>query len=100
MARYHSSAMQQDDAEEFVSKTKRKQELLELQAFGASLVDLPNAVLDQLGLEEDLLRAILEAKQMKSHGARRRQLLYVGKLMRDIDPAPIRARLADLGVRR
>ena len=92
--------MQQDDAEEFVSKTKRKQELLEVQAFGASLADLPNAVLEQLGLEEDLLRAILEAKQMKSRGARRRQLLYVGKLMREIDPAPIRARLVELGVRK
>src|SRR5689334_11693875 len=79
--------------DEFVSKTKRKQEMHELQALGAALVDLPEAQLAGLSLDEALHKAILEAKRMSSHEARRRQLQYIGRLMRDVDPAPIRARL-------
>ena len=78
-------------ADEIVSKTKRKQEMLELQALGAALVELPESQLDFL--EPELRDAVLEAKRISSHEARRRQLQYIGRLMRDIDPAPIRARL-------
>lgn len=82
--------MQQD----VVSKTRRKQEMHELQALGAALVDLPDAQLAQFGLEPGLLAAVLQAKRIRSHEARRRQLQYIGRLMRGIDPAPIRERLA------
>src|SRR5688572_10243663 len=78
-------------ADEIVSKTKRKQEMLELQALGVALVELPEGQLDFL--EDGLRTAVLEAKRISSHEARRRQLQYIGRLMRDIDPAPIRARL-------
>ena len=43
-----------------------------------------------------LADAVREAKAMSSHEARRRQLQYIGRLMRDVDPAPIRARLDEL----
>ena len=78
-------------ADEIVSKTKRKQEMHELQALGAALVELPESQLDFL--EPELRDAVLEAKRISSHEARRRQLQYIGRLMRDVDPAPIRARL-------
>ena len=78
-------------ADEIVSKTKRKQEMHELQALGVALVELPESQLDFL--DEELRNAVLEAKRISSHEARRRQMQYIGRLMRDIDPAPIRARL-------
>jgi ribosome-associated protein len=78
-------------ADEIVSKTKRKQEMLELQALGVALVGLPESQLDFL--DGELRNAVLEAKRISSHEARRRQMQYIGRLMRDIDPAPIRARL-------
>ncbi|HEX6691932.1 MAG TPA: ribosome biogenesis factor YjgA [Burkholderiales bacterium] len=81
-------------ADEIVSKTKRKQEMLELQALGAALVELPESQLDFL--ERDLRDAVLEAKRISSHEARRRQLQYIGRLMREVDPAPIRAKLDEL----
>jgi ribosome-associated protein len=56
-------------------------------------VELPEAQLRALALDEDLREAVLEAKRISSHEARRRQLQYIGRLMRDVDPAPIRARL-------
>ena len=79
-----------------VSKTRRKQEMHELQALGAALVELAEAQIRSLELDEDLREAVLEAKRISSHEARRRQLQYIGRLMRDVDPAPIRARLQAL----
>jgi ribosome-associated protein len=80
--------------DEPVSKTRRKREMLELQSLGAALVALPEAQVSGMRLEGRLLEAVLEAKRVKSHEARRRQLQYIGRLMRAVDPEPIRAQLA------
>jgi len=80
-----------DDA--VVSKTKRKQEMTELQTLGAKLVELPESQIAELPMEDNLRQAMLEAKRIKSHEAKRRQMQYIGKLMRKIDPAPLRERL-------
>jgi ribosome-associated protein len=82
--------------DEFVSKTKRKQEMLELQALGAALVELSEAQLASVPLEEKLTHAVHEAKRISSREGRRRQLQYIGRLMREVDPEPIRARLEEL----
>jgi ribosome-associated protein len=79
-----------------VSKTRRKQEMHELQALGAALVELPEGQLRAIELAPELRQAVLEARRITSHEARRRQLQYIGRLMRDVDPAPIRARLEAL----
>src|SRR5690606_27291459 len=50
--------------------------------------------LSALGLPEQLREALAEARAIRAHGARRRQLQYIGKLMRSIDAEPIRAALA------
>ncbi len=70
--------------------------MTELQALGAALVELPESRLEAMALDVALLRAVLEAKRIRSHEARRRQMQYIGKLMRDVDPEPIRAHLAAL----
>lgn len=75
------------------SKTERKKAMHALQALGERLVTLPAARLAEVPLEEDLREAIEAARGMTKHEARRRQLQYIGRLMRDIDPAPIRAAL-------
>jgi ribosome-associated protein len=90
MARYHSSAMQ----DEILSKTKRKRDMHELQALGAALVELSDAHFERMSLPEALAQAVREARRIGSHGARRRQVQYIGRLMREIDPEPIRAQLA------
>lgn len=65
-----------------------------LQDLGVSLVGLDAARLASLDLPERLVDAITLARGITRHEARRRQLQYVGRLMRDVDPAPIRAALA------
>jgi ribosome-associated protein len=82
--------------DDFVSKTKRKQQMHELQTLGAALLALSPAQLDAIGLEEVLAEALREARGITSHEARRRQVQYIGKLMREVDPEPIREALAKL----
>ncbi|HUQ74498.1 MAG TPA: ribosome biogenesis factor YjgA [Burkholderiales bacterium] len=83
----------QDGAAPPVSKTQRKKEMHELQALGAELVELPDSQLAQMDLPEDLREAVVEAKRITAHEGRRRQMQYIGRLMRDVDPAPLRAQL-------
>lgn len=88
-----------DDAEasHAPSKTQRKREMHALQGLGEALVALDPKRFDQLaaeaGLPERLIDAIREARAIVAHGARKRQLQYVGRLMREQDPAPVRQRL-------
>ncbi len=75
------------------SKTKIKKQMHDLQDIGKTLTALPNDKLRELNLEENLLEAILEYKRISKFGAQKRQLQYIGRLMRDVEPAPILARL-------
>ena len=76
------------------SKTKIKEAMHELQDLGAELIELSAGQLKKINLPENLLAAVRECQKIPSHGARRRQMLYIGKLMRNIDDAPIREGLA------
>ncbi|SEK35265.1 ribosome biogenesis factor YjgA [Nitrosovibrio tenuis] len=82
------------DLEQFPpSKTRRKHEMHALQDMGEQLVQLDLKRLSEFNLPETLADAILEARRIRAHGARRRQMQLIGKLMRDIDAAPIREKL-------
>jgi ribosome-associated protein len=76
---------EQDDQPTGVSKTQRKRDMENLQRLGEALVKLDTQSLALFSLSDSLKEAILEAQQIKAHGALRRQLQYVGKLMRDVD---------------
>jgi len=78
------------------SKSQRKRDSHALQDLGEELVALSPEHLDGLDLPERLVDAIAEARRTTKHGARRRQMQFVGKLMRHIDPEPVRERIAAL----
>lgn len=78
------------------SKTKAKEEVEALQDLGKRLVAVGNDRLKKLNIPESLLDAVLEAKRISSHGALRRQMQYIGKLMRDVDTDPIQEMLDEL----
>jgi len=75
------------------SKSQLKREAHALQALGEQLVELPPEVLAPLELPDKLLEALALARQIKQHGGRKRQMQYIGKLMRGVDPEPIEALL-------
>ncbi|QEL55923.1 ribosome biogenesis factor YjgA [Chromobacterium paludis] len=78
---------QNDDG--FVSKSQRKRDMDALQDLGRELVELSKDTLKKMQLPEDLLTAVLDYKRFTANGALRRQMQYIGKLMRDVDPEPI-----------
>lgn len=76
-----------------VSKTQRKRQVAGLQELGAELVTLNEDQLAGIELPERLRDAVTEARRITAFEAKRRQLQYIGKLMRGVDPGPIRAAL-------
>ena len=84
-------------AEEKPSKSARKREVEALQDIGASIVKLSDGELALIPLEGELQKAILTARRISgSHEGLRRQMQYIGKLMRTTDTAAIEAALRDL----
>jgi ribosome-associated protein len=72
------------------SKSQLKRESSALQVLGTELTGLSATQLAAIPLPEKLRDAVEMARNISAHGARRRQLQYIGKLMRDIDAEPIR----------
>ena len=68
------------------SKTDLKRESAELQALGEALLALRAGLFDKLDLGEKLRDAIDEARRITNFEGRRRQMQYVGKLMRGLEP--------------
>ena len=83
-----------EEEEPLFSKTRQKEAMHELQELGTELVDLSRDQLKRIDLPENLLTAILDWKRFTKHEAKRRQLQYIGKIMRSLEPEPIRAGLA------
>jgi ribosome-associated protein len=78
------------------SRTQLKKEATALQKLGERLVALSDGQLAGMGLPTALMEAIQAIRTMKSHGARRRQLQYIGTIMRRLDVAPIEQALLEI----
>lgn len=81
---------------DYVSKSQRKRDVEALQDMGAALVKLSTDRVKKLDLPENLRTAVLECQRITSHGALRRQMQYIGKLMRGLDAEPIAEQLAEV----
>lgn len=91
MRRTDPNTVVHDDEAAVPSKTRRKRQMHQLQRLGQELTELPAQRLQELDLPERLREAITEFKRTRSHEGRRRQLQFIGKLMREVDDAPLRA---------
>lgn len=82
-----------DDEEENLgpSKSALKREMTALQKLGAELVGLSRDRLKKMDMPERLRDAIHDAQRFTQHEAKRRQLQYIGKIMREIETAPLQA---------
>jgi len=81
-----------------VSKTQAKKASHDLQDLGEAVVALPADRLKDLALDEGLMYAIEQFKKTKTHEGRRRQMQYIGKLMRRADPAPMQEAVAAMNL--
>jgi ribosome-associated protein len=77
------------------SKTQRKQQMEDLQTLGEELVALSTDRIKKIDIPDALRDAVREAQRMTRHDeAKRRQMQYIGKIMRNVEVEPIRAALA------
>jgi len=79
----------QFDQEFEISRTQKKREAEAAQKLGERLILLNEKQLKELNLDESLLDAVHLAREIKAHGGKKRQLQYIGKLMRHTDIEPI-----------
>ena len=83
-----------DEVDGRPSKSALKREALDAQRLGAELAQLSAERLAALDIPADLRDALAALRATRSHEGRRRQLQYVGKLMRRTDCAPLHEALA------
>jgi ribosome-associated protein len=81
-------------ADEAPSKTQLKRQAHEQQSLGVALAGLPDALLAATPMPENLRGALAEWRRTRSHEGKRRQLQYIGKLMRQTDVEPLRQAVA------
>lgn len=75
------------------SKSELKREMTALQKLGEELVNLPAAKLEKIPMDELLEEAVMLARRLKNREGKRRQLQYIGKIMRNTDSEAIQQKL-------
>ncbi len=73
------------DDELIISKSQIKREMNALQDLGKKLLDLKDAQLKKMPISDEMMKAVLESRNITQREATRRHLQYIGKLMRDED---------------
>ena len=91
---HYGDEVTEDGADARPSKTQQKQKSHDLQSLGVALTDLSDAALAGIDMPETLRDAIVEFRRTRSHEGRRRQMQYVGKLMRGADEDALREAVA------
>jgi len=86
-------ALVDDDLPERETRGDKKRRAEQLERLGVEIVKLPLTKIARLPLPDDLREAVLEAKRISAHGGYRRQIQFIGRIMRGIDATPIAAAL-------
>ena len=73
-----------DDEIIYVSKSELKRDMLEIQNLGEKISQLSLKNLKKMNLSEELYNEIIKLRSFK-HEAKRRQLQYIGKILRNVD---------------
>jgi ribosome-associated protein len=87
----HDDSADQDFADERPSKSQLKREMHALQVLGVDLVELPKDALKRMPMPENLADAVREARRITDHEGKRRQVQYIGRVMRTLTEDEIAA---------
>lgn len=82
-----------DDNDDHISRSQKKRDSTAAQKLGTALSSLPKGDLEALGLPGPLFEAILDWKKFPGHEAKRRQMQFIGRVMRDMDIAALEGAL-------
>ncbi len=100
MARDRKAQDRQDQDNERKSRTRAKLEVEALQRLGEQLINLSLEQIRTMEIPETLKKEVIFAKTITRHGAMRRQLQYIGSIMRTIDPETIETAIDRLSLAR
>ncbi len=89
-----------DDADYGPSRTQQRREALAILTLAGQLIELPPSKLAKLALPDDVRREIDITRRITSHGAKKRQLAFLAKVMRRYDDEDFAAVRAELGENR
>ncbi|MGG1944340.1 ribosome biogenesis factor YjgA [Trinickia sp. NRRL B-1857] len=87
----HDDSADQDPAYDRPSKSQLKREMHALQVLGVDLVELPKDALKRMPMPENLADAVREARRITDHEGKRRQVQYIGRVMRTLTENEIAA---------
>lgn len=76
--------------EDLISKSQRKRDANDVQKLGKELLSLKPNELKTIDLPDTLSLALEDARRIRKNSALKRQLQYIGKIMRNIELEPIR----------
>ncbi len=93
VARIADQLAEEEAAAARISKSQKKRDMTALQKLGEELVEQSSERLEKVELPETLRDAIHDAQKIRDHEGRRRQMQYIGRLMRDVEIEPIREAL-------
>jgi len=83
------------EEDDFVSKTQLKNQSKELKKFGLKLTELSDEKLKSLPIDDVTLKSLLDYKIITSNLARKRHLMYIGKCLRNEDQQAIESVLSN-----
>ncbi|WP_206952992.1 ribosome biogenesis factor YjgA [Trinickia acidisoli] len=96
----HDDSADHEFSDERPSKSQLKREMHALQALGVDLIELPKDALKRMPMPEDLADAVRAARRITDHEGKRRQVQYVGRVMRTLAEDQISALRAALDTHR
>lgn len=79
--------------DEYKSKTQVKQEMADLRKLGEDILQLPEPIYQTLALNDEIDEAIKTAKKISSFIAKKRQVQFIGKLLRKVDTTVIEQKI-------
>ena len=85
-----------EDGEEYLSRSEKKRRSTAIQKIGEELASFPITAIRSFNLPADLLQEYEELYTITKHEAKRRKMQYIGKMLREVDIEPIKARIDEV----
>jgi len=92
----HEQALEVEETDEYVSRSEKKRRSTAIQKIGEELASFPISAIRSFNLPPDLLHEYEELHKITKHEAKRRKMQYIGRMLRDVDIEPIKARIEEV----
>lgn len=92
----NEQALEAEETDEYLSRSEKKRRSTAIQKIGEELASFPISAIRSFNLPPDLLQEYEELYTITKHEAKRRKMQYIGKMLREVDIEPIKARIEEV----